>query len=214
MDNLKKLGCYFSEMVENSNTFGARWKNIPLGHQAFTLMKEGLPLRVKGELTPYTRIVLLNKMMGCMPERDCARFFREVQEYQTGLFELMGDEDFPEDMEMDRYEGSPEEYVREYGREEHMRNIERTRDYLDSGMSMEEWCRKYDVRLKFDPVERTREWEDCIYDVELKCDRILEGEPRGMGFCFSYWSTKKAVLAKHGIRWNSPAVMNPRVMFD
>lgn len=214
MDNLKKLGGCFTEMVENSNTFGSTWKNIPLGHQAFMLMKKGLPLRVKGELTPYTRIVLLNKMMGCMPERDCARFCREVQEYQLSLFSLMSDEDFPEDMEMDGYEGPREKYVREYDVKKHKLNMRRIQDYLNPGVSMEEWCRKYDVRLKFDPVERTQEWEDCIYDVEMKCNRILEGKIRGMGFCYLYWSTKKSVLAKYGIQWNSPSVMNPRVIFD
>ncbi len=214
MDNLKKLGGYFAEMVENSNTLGALWKNIPLGHQAFELMKEGLPLRVKGELTPYTRIVLLNKMMGCMPERDCARFISKVQEYQMGLFCLICNEDLPEDMEIDEYEGTPEKYVREYGENEHKQSMKRIQDYLNPGIAMEEWCNKYDARLKFDPVERTQEWEDCIYDVEQKCERILEGERKGMGFCYSYWSAKKAVLAKHGIQWNSPSVMNPGVMFD
>ena len=63
-------------------------------------------------------------------------------------------------------------------------------------------------------MERTREWEDCIYDVEKECDRILADEPRGMGFCHSYWSTKRAVLARRGIRWKSPSAMNPGVMFD
>lgn len=214
MDNLKKLGGCFAEMVENSNSFGAAWKNIPLGHQAFTLMKEGLPLRVKGELTPYTRIVLLNKMMDCMPKRDCARFFREVQEYQLGLFSLMSDEDFPEDMEIDEYEGAAEAYVRSYGEQEHRHDMKRIQDYLDPSVSMEEWCRNYGVGLKFDPVERTQEWEDRIYDVEKECDRILAGERKGMGFCYSYWSTKKAVLARRGIKWNSPSAMNPGVMFD
>ena len=214
MDNLKKLGGYFSEMVENSNSFGATWKNIPLGHQAFALMKEKLPLRVKGELTPYTRIVLLNKMMDCMPERDCARFIKEVQEYQMGLFKLISDEDLPEDMDIDKYKGSPEDYVRTYGKEELKRSMKWIQDYLDPKISMEEWCKTYDVMLKFDPVERTQEWEECIYDVEKKCDSILKNEPKGMGFCYSYWSTKEAVLAKHGIRWKSPSVMNPRVMFD
>lgn len=214
MDNLKKLGSIFAEMVENDNSFGASWKNIPLGHQAFKLMKEKLPLRVKGELTPYTRIVLLNKMLECMPERDCARFFRDVQEYQMGLFSLMSDEDFPEDMEIDGYVGATERYVRTYGQDEHRQSMKKIRDYLDPNISMEEWCQTYGVRLKFDPVERTQEWEDCIYDVEKKCDRILKDERKGMGFCYIYWSTKKSVLAKHGIQWDSPSVMNPRVMFD
>lgn len=46
-------------MVDNSESFGDTWKNIPLGRQAFDLMKDGMPLRIKGELTPYIRIVLL-----------------------------------------------------------------------------------------------------------------------------------------------------------
>lgn len=68
--------------------------------------------------------------------------------------------------------------------------------------------------LKFDPVERTPEWERCIYDVESECDSRLKDEPRCMGFCFEYWSTKTAVLAQKGIEWLSPSKMNPRVMFD
>ena len=65
MDNIKKLGALFAEMVNNDYNY---WKNIPLGHQAFLLMRDSLPLRVAGELTPYTRIVLLDKMLSCIPE--------------------------------------------------------------------------------------------------------------------------------------------------
>ena len=72
----------------------------------------------------------------------------------------------------------------------------------------------YRVTLRFDPVERSERWEECIYEVEKECDRRLKGERRGMGFCFSYWSTRKAVLARYGIDWKSPAIMNPHVMFD
>lgn len=214
MDNVKKLGEIFSEMVANYDSFGKTWKNIPLGHRAFELLKDSLPLRVSGELTPYTRIVLLNKMMGCMPERDCARFLKEVKEYQLSMFQLMSDEDFAEDMDIDGYSGAPEDYVREYGVREHGQSLKRTQDYLDSNVSMEEWCKRYGVMLKFDPVERSEQWEKCIYNVEFECDRKLKDEPRQMGFCFSYWSVKKAVLAKYGIEWRSPSVMNPRVMFD
>lgn len=214
MDNLHKLGNIFAEMVDNSESFGDSWKNIPLGRQAFELMRDGMPLRIKGELTPYTRIVLLNKMMSCMPERDCARLFRDVKEYQMSLFPLMSDEDFPEDMDIDGYDGDPAKYVREYTASEHKESLKRTQDYIDPKVSMEKWCEKYHVSLKFDPVEMTQKWEDCIYDVEAECARKLRNETKGMGFCFSYWSTKKAVLAKHGIDWSSPSAMNPRVMFD
>lgn len=214
MDNLKRLGNVFATMVENSNTYGSTWKNIQLGHQAFALMRDSLPLRVKGELTPYTRIMLLNKMMDCMPERDCARFQKEVKEYQQSLFALMSDDDFAEDMDMDGFSGAQEKYVREYSLQDHKESLQRTLDYLNPKLSMEKWCDKYDVNLKFDPVERSEEWERYIYKVEEECDRLLKNERKGMGYCYSYWSTKKAVLAKYGIEWNSPSVMNPRVMFD
>lgn len=215
MDRINELGGIFSEMVENEETFGAQWKNIPLGKKAFVLMKDEIPLRVEGELTPYTRIVLLNKMISCMPERDCARFFLEVKKYQESLFRLIRDEDDArEDMDIDGYEGSPEEYVREYTLGQHEESLLRTQEYLDASVTMEAWCRKYNILLKFDPIERSQQWEDCIYEVEKVCAEKLAGEPKGMGFCYLYWSTKKAVLAKFGIEWNSPAVMNPRVMFD
>lgn len=214
MQNLNKLWKLFSQMVENDNSFNGIWKNLPLGHEAFDLMRDGLPLRVEGELTPYTRIVLLNKMLDCMSMRDCARFYKEVQEYQLGLFDLIDDQDLAEDMDIDEYEGSPEAYVRQYTVKDHKKSMEKVLDYLDPKVSMEQWCRKYNVRLKFDPVERSEEWEKCIYDVEAECNRKLKHEKVGMGFCYSYWSTKKSVLAKHGIEWNSPSTMNPRVIFD
>ena len=43
---------------------------------------------------------------------------------------------------------------------------------------------------------------------------VLEEQEKGMGFCFEYWNTKKNVLAKYGIEWRNPHIMNPRVMFD
>lgn len=49
---------------------------------------------------------------------------------------------------------------------------------------------------------------------EFKVDEDLKDEPRGMGFCFGYWSAKRAALARRGIEWRSPSAMNPRVMFD
>ena len=42
----------------------------------------------------------------------------------------------------------------------------------------------------------------------------LKDEPRGMGFCYGYWSAKRAALAKRGIDWNPPPSMNRGVIFD
>lgn len=68
--------------------------------------------------------------------------------------------------------------------------------------------------LKSDSVERSPQWEDVIYAVELEVDEILKDYTRGMGFCHAYWHTKREVLAKYGIDWKTPSMMNPGVMFD
>lgn len=68
--------------------------------------------------------------------------------------------------------------------------------------------------LKDDPIQATPKWEEVIYEVEKEIEKKLKNFPRGMGFCFSYWSAKKTALARRGIEWKSPALMNPGVMFD
>ena len=69
--------------------------------------------------------------------------------------------------------------------------------------------------LKRDPVEWSSAYEKVIDEVERLVDEELEDHPRGMGFCFAYWSAKEALLrTKFGIDWRSPSEMNPGVMFD
>lgn len=69
--------------------------------------------------------------------------------------------------------------------------------------------------LKRDPIEWSPEYECIIDEAEKKIDDLLSGEPRGMGFCFSYWHTKENVLSEdYGIEWRNPAIMNPGVHFD
>lgn len=69
--------------------------------------------------------------------------------------------------------------------------------------------------LKYDPVEDTPEYKAIEEEVEREIQRELGDEPQGyMGFCYRYWSVKRTVLARHGIEWRSPAMMNPRVIFD
>ncbi len=69
--------------------------------------------------------------------------------------------------------------------------------------------------LKQDPVEWTARWEEVIDKAEEKVYYQLKEQPRGMGFCFSYWSALATVLATdYGIEWSSPHKMNPRVRFD
>lgn len=68
--------------------------------------------------------------------------------------------------------------------------------------------------LKCDPVEWTERWEEVIDDVNREVEELLEGSHRGMGFCHLAWQTRCKILKKYGVEWRSPAVMNPRVMFD
>lgn len=69
--------------------------------------------------------------------------------------------------------------------------------------------------LKHDPIEWSAEYESIIDEAERKIDSLLDDHPRGMGFCFAYWSTKARVLHEdYGIVWRSPAIMNPGVIFD
>lgn len=184
---VKRLGAIFSAMVENHNTFDSVWKNIGLAREAFTIMKE-LPMVVEGEYaTPVEKASILSQMLDQMEETLTPRFCIEVREY---IHSLNADD-----------ESNNEE-------------LTQLRDFIDESFPMEEYCKKYTKMLKFDPIERTQKWEDVIYDVEQECAEILKDEPKGMGFCFSYWSTKRSVLEKYGISWKSPGSMNPRVMFD
>lgn len=68
--------------------------------------------------------------------------------------------------------------------------------------------------LKSDPVEWTAEYEAVIDEADHEAYQHLKDSPRGMGFCFGYWAEKRAALAKRGIEWKSPNILNPRVMFD
>lgn len=191
MDTMKKLisrlAGLFSEMSANANTFGSMWKNIELGKEAFAIMKE-LPETVPGEFdTPAEKAALLGSMLEQMNETDTPRFCIGVREYMRSL--------------------SPDD-------EDNARELAMLRDYIDLSLPMEEYCRRYRRHLKFDPVERTEEMERVVADVERECDRRLAGTPRGMGFCFAYWSARGAALSRRGIDWRSPSLMNPGVMFD
>ena len=184
---IQELGDIFSEMVKNYNTFGALWKNIDLGQQAFSIMKD-LPDVVDGEFnTPVDKADILSQMLDQMEETITPRFCIEVREYMQSLNAEC---------------------------ETNSRELAQLRDFIDLDFPMEEYCKKYSKHLKFDPVERTQEWEEVIYKVEKECAELLKDEPQGMGFCYSYWSTKRALLQRYGISWKSPSTMNPRVMFD
>ena len=66
--------------------------------------------------------------------------------------------------------------------------------------------------LKHDPVEMSEEYLAVIDEIEEKIDK--NRTLYGMGSCHEIWSLKYQYLLEKGINWKSPAMLNPRVMFD
>ena len=50
--------------------------------------------------------------------------------------------------------------------------------------------------LKRDSIEWSIDYENIIDEANKKIYSLLEGHPRGMGFCFIYWSTKSRILSE------------------
>ena len=67
--------------------------------------------------------------------------------------------------------------------------------------------------LKRDPVEWTARYEEVIDEAEREAHEQLKDVPRGMGFCFAYWPEKREALARRGVEWRDPHLMNPHVIF-
>lgn len=52
-------------------------------------------------------------------------------------------------------------------------------------------------------------------ELEKRIDEILKDRPKGLGFCHSYWATKKRLLFEvYGIVWYTPAECNPFIKYD
>ena len=66
--------------------------------------------------------------------------------------------------------------------------------------------------LKADPIEMSEEYLAVIDEVEEKIKK--NRKHFGMGSCYEYWNLKEEYLLEKGIKWKSPHIMNPRVMFD
>ncbi len=71
---------------------------------------------------------------------------------------------------------------------------------------------KHRRSLKHDPIEMSEEYLAVIDEVEEKIDK--NRTHFGMGSCHEIWDLKYRFLLEKGINWKSPAMMNPRVLFD
>lgn len=197
MDNKKRAEKIIKNvelMRENSQEM-RMWKNIPLAKECVQLLKD----IDDPEETPMGKALACEAIIQQLPEYDVPRLVLSILHYKLQLVK-----------ESEEYD--PERYPTE---EEVVNEIQRLSDYIDTEHVSSEWFRKlYHRHLQSDPIERTPEWENNYYEVEKECDRRLGNTPRGMGFCFDYWSTLRQVLAERGIKWHSPSELNPKVMFD
>ena len=190
----KHIVAKVKQMRKNSQEM-RMWKNIPLAKECVQLLQE---LDDPDE-TPMGKALACEAIVEQLPEYDVPRLALSILRYKMELVRRSDERD-------------PDKYPTE---EEVQRDIRRLEDYIDvEHVGNDEFMQKYQRHLKSAPVERTPEWEENYYEVEQECDRRLSDTPRGMGFCFAYWSTLRQVLAERGILWQSPHELNPRVMFD
>ncbi len=63
-----------------------------------------------------------------------------------------------------------------------------------------------------DPVEATNEYLMVIDAVEDKIEKTRKNF--GIGSCLEVWKLKKQYLLEYGVKWSSPAELNPRLDFS
>lgn len=191
---VKKVIKNVEQMRKNSEDM-RMWKNIPLAKECVQLLKD----IDDPEETPMGKALACEAIIQQLPEYDVPRLVISILHYKLELIKASDEHD-------------PERYPTE---DEVTKDIQRLSDYIDTEhVSSERFRKLYQRHLVADPIERTPEWEENYYDVEKECDRRLGDTPRGMGFCFAYWSTLRQVLSERGMLWHSPSELNPHVMFD
>ena len=168
------------------------WRNLPIAKETFELIKQ-----VGDDEGPIGRAMGCEMVVDILSEYDAPRFTLQMLRYELEQLQ----------MSEEKSDNLTEEDVIN-----HIAELER---FIDTeNVSYEDYRKQSQRTLLFDPIERTPIWEEINQEIEAETDALLGDLPRGMGFCFGYWSAKRSVLAKHGIKWRDPHQMNPRVIFD
>ena len=196
------------EQMNNNNKDGNLWKNIPLVREFIHEFKDVAPFRSEN-INPAYKAHYIASMLenDYVDKRETPRLFQSLCE----LYRLYRDYEKPSDYD---------DYLQENFDKYYFRQVDKWIYKLAMIVSDPQWEHAIQCwnglggMLKVDPVQATERWEEVIYEVEKEVEEELEDVPRGMGFCFSYWSAKRAALARRGIEWRSLSAMNPRVMFD
>lgn len=196
------------DQLNRNNKDGVFWKNIPVIREMIHEFKDVAPFR-SAAVNPVCKAHCIACVLenDYIDKRETPRLFQSLCE----LYRLYRDYENVSDYD---------DYLKEHFDKYFFRQVDRMIYHLawivadpQSEIALNCW-KGLGGMLKTDPVQATMEWEDVIYEVEREVDEQLKDEPRGMGFCFSYWSAKRTALARRGIEWRSPSSMNPGVMFD
>ena len=200
-------GELIAQMNENQNE-GNLWKNIPLMREIIHEFKDVAPFRTESINPAYKAHYIAGMLENdYIDKREAPRLFHSLCE----LYRFYRDCELSSDFDDFLNEHFDKYYFRKV--DSWIYNFAWIVDDPKSNIALDCW-NGLGGMLKVDPVQATPEWEEVIYEVEEEVDEELKDEPRGMGFCFGYWSAKRAALARRGIEWRSPSSMNPRVMFD
>lgn len=72
--------------------------------------------------------------------------------------------------------------------------------------------------MKKDPKEKDQRYRDIIRQAEKEAEEEVTrqyGREPFLGRCHMVWGIQEKILKKkYGIKWKSPADMNPDIMFD
>ena len=196
------------DRMSRNNEDGNIWRNIPLVREFIHELKDVAPFRSE-IINPAYKAHWIACMLenAYIDKRETPRLFQSLCE----LYRLYRDFEDPSDFD---------DYLQEHFDKNYFRQVDKWIYSFAMIVLDPQWEHALQCwnglggMLKVDPVQATPEWEKVIYEVEKEVDEQLKDEPRGMGFCFSYWSAKRAALARRGIEWRSPSAMNPGVMFD
>ena len=165
---------------------GDFWKNIPLAREALRLMKEEASESDRDDILQLCEWVVTQKLL---LDYETPRLILAFLELWTDL---------------------------SHNEQRWAKEMQRLRRMIDPNTPEDE---KLELMtegrfIKYDPIQLSEVWEENIYEVEKELDEEFKDTDRFMGFCHAYWSSKRAALARRGIIWRSPAMMNPRTHFD
>jgi hypothetical protein len=68
--------------------------------------------------------------------------------------------------------------------------------------------------MKRDPIENTEKYKKAMEEVQPILDKEFPPDKHYFGMCHAFWCRKAELLKKRGVKWRSPAIMNPHIMFD